>query len=233
MLTMICRFKPVLNTPVQRCISGQTIYQAISARRFSTPAAKMSSVSDVIKTDHRELEQYYEHIVNATSEDEKTRYQNLFVWELARHSVGEELVVYPVFEKQVQGGKALAEEDRKEHQKVKEQLYQFQKMKAGDPNFDPTIKTLMSELKEHIKHEEDNDLPKLEKAISREESKSLAKSFERTKKFVPTKSHPSAPDKPPFETVVGLMAAPIDKLQDLFKKFPRTDSREGVPHQDE
>jgi hypothetical protein len=43
----------------------------------------------------------------------------------------------------------------------------------------------------------------------------------RTKKFVPTHSHPNAPDKPPFETVVGLMTAPLDKLQDVFKKFPK------------
>lgn len=37
---------------------------------------------------------------------------------------------------------------------------------------------------------------------------------------VDVRSHPSAPDKPPFETVVGLMAAPIDKLRDLFTAFP-------------
>lgn len=35
------------------------------------------------------------------------------------------------------------------------------------------------------------------------------------------RSHPSAPDKPPFETVVGLMTAPVDKLINLFNKFPK------------
>lgn len=32
--------------------------------------------------------------------------------------------------------------------------------------------------------------------------------------------HPSFPDKPPFETAVALLAAPIDKLRDLFVTFP-------------
>jgi hypothetical protein len=32
-----------------------------------------------------------------------------------------------------------------------------------------------------------------------------------------------AGDKPPYETVAGLMATPIDKLGDIFRKFPKTD----------
>jgi hypothetical protein len=35
------------------------------------------------------------------------------------------------------------------------------------------------------------------------------------------RAHPNAPNKPPFETVAGLMAAPLDKLRDLFEKFPQ------------
>jgi len=35
------------------------------------------------------------------------------------------------------------------------------------------------------------------------------------------RAHPNAPNKPPFETVAGLLAAPLDKLRDLFEKFPQ------------
>jgi hypothetical protein len=78
----------------------------------------------------------------------------------------------------------------------------------------------MKDLDQHIKEEENDDLPALEKAISVSESQSLAKSFGRTKAFVPSRSHPSAPSKPPFETIVGLLTAPIDHLGDVFRKFP-------------
>ena len=60
----------------------------------------------------------------------------------------------------------------------------------------------------------------------------MTESFARTKHFIPTKSHPSAPDRPPYETVMGLMAAPMDKLMDMFKSFPRerkTDQLDDVP----
>jgi hypothetical protein len=78
----------------------------------------------------------------------------------------------------------------------------------------------MKDLNQHIKEEENDDLPALESAIQNDESESIAKSFGRTKAFVPSRSHPSAPNKPPFETVVGLMTAPVDHLMDLFRKFP-------------
>lgn len=100
-------------------------------------------------------------------------------------------------------------------------------MMPSDTQFIPTIRELMEELSEHIKEEEADDLPKLEAALSQEDSQSYAKSFGRTKMFVPSRSHPSAPDKPPFETVVGLLTAPIDHLADLFRKWPDTS---GMPN---
>jgi hemerythrin superfamily protein len=76
------------------------------------------SISDAIRHDHAELKQYYDTIVSAADNDTKARYQNLFVWELARHSIGEELVVYPAMEKYVEDGKSIAEKDRAEHNRV-------------------------------------------------------------------------------------------------------------------
>lgn len=95
-------------------------------------------------------------------------------------------------------------------------------MKSTDSNFLPTINALMEELSQHIKEEETADLVKLEKALTDNESESLSKSFGRTKMFIPSRSHPSAPSKPPFETAIGLLTAPIDHLADLFRKWPET-----------
>jgi hypothetical protein len=100
-------------------------------------------------------------------------------------------------------------------------------MKPSDPEFESTVRALMQDLSEHIKEEESQDLPKLEETLTEEESKKLARSFSNTKIFVPSRSHPSAPDKPPFETAIGLMTAPIDHLADLFRSWPHTS---GMPN---
>ncbi|KAJ5479690.1 hypothetical protein N7530_005199 [Penicillium desertorum] len=199
-----------------------------SRRTFAISSIAMApTISDAIKKDHREIESYYDNILKASDETEQTKWQNQFTWELARHSIGEELVVYPALEKYVSNGVELANKDRQEHQSVKEQLKKFQNMKPSDSEFIPTIKALMEDLSQHIKEEETDDLPKLEDVLSQEESEKYSTSFGRTKMFVPSRSHPSAPDKPPYETAVGLLAAPIDHLADLFRKWPHTS---GMPN---
>ncbi|KAG0264607.1 hypothetical protein BGZ95_003551 [Linnemannia exigua] len=191
--------------------TSSTMSQATTQQRISEP----------VKKDHRELEEYYHKILDAKDEDEKTRWANQFTWELARHSVGEELVMYPQMRKSIEDGDALVEKDLREHQEVKEQLFKFQSMKATEPDFEPLLKAIWKNLAQHIKEEEEIDLVKLEQVLSNEESFGLAKKFHLTKKFVPTRSHPSAPNHPPFETVVGLLTAPMDKIRDAFSRFPK------------
>jgi len=181
----------------------------------------MSTISEAITKDHRELEQYYHEIVNSSDHDHQQRFGNQFTWELARHSVAEELVVYPAFEKHMgPEGHQIAEDDRKEHHRVKELLKEFQNMKSEDPKYVPKLKELWAMLAEHIKEEESRDMPALEAKLESGMSETMAKSFGRTKAFVPSRSHPSAGEHPPFETVMGLLTAPIDHLADLFRKFP-------------
>jgi hypothetical protein len=102
-------------------------------------------------------------------------------------------------------------------------LYQFQQLDSSDPQYTGQIKQIWESLSQHIKEEEETDLPQLEKALHdmSGESDKLASSFERTKYFVPTRSHPAAGENPLFESVAGLLAAPVDKLADMFRKFPQ------------
>ena len=178
----------------------------------------------------QEIKEYAENIRTATDDDSKTRWQNQFTWELTRHSIGEELVVYPAFIKHLGAkGQAMADKDRDDHQSVRLRSRRKFSIKTNshrsrtpeNSEFIATLEALIKDLNQHIKEEENDDLPALESAIQNDESESIAKSFGRTKAFVPSRSHPNAPNKPPFETVVGLMMAPIDHLGDLFRKFPR------------
>jgi len=188
----------------------------------------MAKISEAIKHDHRELEEMRQNILDASSTDEKTRWRNQFTWELARHSIGEELVLYPAFERHLADGRQMADKDRQEHMKVKELLNKFQDLSPDSDGFEPLLTVLWKELSQHIKEEEEQDLVAIEGKLSADESEQLVTSFKRTKMFIPTRSHPNAPDKPPFETVAGLLAAPIDHLRDLFRKFPQ-ESKSQLP----
>lgn len=60
---------------------------------------------------------YSEYVKSKGDPDAQTRWTNLLTWEIARHAVGEEIVVYPLMEKHLGAkGKSLADNDRKDHQ---------------------------------------------------------------------------------------------------------------------
>ena len=86
--------------------------------RKASQAHSISTISEVITHDHQELKDFYNNILNAQDDESKIRWQNQLTWELARHSIGEELVVYPAMEKLLPNGKELADKDRKEHLRV-------------------------------------------------------------------------------------------------------------------
>lgn len=126
------RIKPIATIRFPLLLPRATTLSAYhNHRRFltTTPVAAMShaasassetpkGISDPVKKDHRELEEYYHKILNASDEDEKSRWANQFVWELARHSVGEELVMYPCMKKVLKDGDSIVEKDLREHQEV-------------------------------------------------------------------------------------------------------------------
>jgi hemerythrin superfamily protein len=193
--------------------------------------SKQQTLLQAVAEDHREMYEYHEKYLEAKKAnnlDEQERWVRQMIWEIARHAVGEELVVYPLMEKHLGAkGKEWADKDREEHQEVKILLSKLESLKAGTPEYDQTISEMMKHLREHNDSEERQDLPPLEEVLrskaadnATDPSKEAAISFKRTKLFAPTRSHPSAPNKPPFETIAGLMAAPIDKLKDMFAKFP-------------
>ncbi|KAJ5574101.1 uncharacterized protein N7459_008528 [Penicillium hispanicum] len=185
----------------------------------AAPAAHVR-ILPAIKHDHRELESHCHKILTSTDPDEQTRFQNQFTWELARHAIAEELVIYPAIAKHVKGGQQLADKNRVEHQEIKEQLKTFQGLASTDPRFVPTLEALREDLGRHIQQEENEDLMQLEEALSQADSEGLTRSLDRTKMFVPSRSHPRAPSKPPFETVAGLLTAPVDMLGDMLRKWP-------------
>lgn len=91
---------------------------AFAVRSFSATPLNNGRVSDAIIEDHKELKSYYDKVMNSSDPKTQTEYANQFVWELARHSIAEEIVVYPAMEKHVPNGMDMAEKDRQEHRIV-------------------------------------------------------------------------------------------------------------------
>ena len=181
---------------------------------------EVRDIIDEILEDHRELEEYYAKYKASKSTEEAQKWFNLFVWEVSRHSVAEEIVLYPWMEARDERGIQMAKESREDHRRQKELLEDLRK--ETDPvKFDEKFDFLFKDLEEHLKKEEVEDLNYVKEQFTLHERKKASKSFSLRKKLAPTRPHPEIPDKPTaLEVGLGLLVTPIDKLKDVFTAFP-------------
>src|SRR5215212_308069 len=162
-------------------------------------AEEQRDVIEVLEHDHREVEQMFtelESLRGASTEEEQARRKDLadqVTIELVRHSVAEEVLVYPQVDKKV--GPEEAEHARKEHAEAEETLKRLEKLDADDPAFDDELATLMGEIRHHIEDEEGEMFAHMRQAMDPEELRKLGSRVEAFKKVAPTRPHPHVPQR--------------------------------------
>jgi len=148
-------------------------------------------------------------------------FANLLIKEVSQHSVIEEEVIYPALKRiNEKAGPFMADRSWSEHRSVKKLLNSLDGLGPRHPAFDPTLRSIQSELLKHIQEEESEVFPYMEKKMSRQELDGLAKSLERLRPLAPTRPHPLMPDHPPVNALLGALVAVVDRVRDLGKSFP-------------
>src|SRR3954451_6193440 len=125
-------------------------------------------VIEILVHDHREGEQMSKKLENlrgdhsdAANDKRKTLTEQVTI-ELVRHSVAEEVLVYPGVSDRI--GEDEAEHARKEHAEAEETMAKLEKLDPGDPAFDDELATLMGEIRHHIEDEEGEMFAHMRKA---------------------------------------------------------------------
>jgi iron-sulfur cluster repair protein YtfE (RIC family) len=176
-------------------------------------------VIEILEHDHREVEQMFaelESLRGASTDEALARRKELaeqVTIELVRHSVAEEVLVYPKVEKQVSAEQA--DHAREEHAEAEETLQRLEKLDADDPAFDDELETLMAEIRHHIEDEEGEMFAHMRQAVDADELRSLGKRVEAFKKVAPTRPHPHVPNTALARTAAGPAASLFDRMRDL------------------
>src|SRR3954467_10718614 len=176
-------------------------------------------VIEILEHDHREVEEMFaelESLRGAATDDAKSRRKTLtdqVTIELVRHSVAEEVLVYPRVEDKVSAEEA--EHARKEHAEAEETLHRLEKLDADDPAFDDELATLMREIRHHIEDEEGEMFAHMRQVIDADELRTLGSRVEAFKKVAPTRPHPNVPNEALPRTAAGPAASLFDRLRDL------------------
>ena len=176
-------------------------------------------VIEVLEHDHREVEEMFgelESLRGATTEADRARRKELteqVTIELVRHSVAEEVLVYPLVDDKVSAEEA--EHARKEHAEAEETLAKLEKLDADDPSFDAELATLMKEIRHHIEDEEGQMFKHMREVLDPEELRKLGTRVEAFKKVAPTRPHPNVPNEALPRLAAGPAASLLDRMRDL------------------
>ena len=171
----------------------------------------------VLKDEHRrmiELFQEIEEIPVANGDARKAKFEQVST-ALSVHAVAEEELLYPLMRRSIPDGEQLVEHALDEHQTVKEALARLEKMSADNIDFEGELRTLMTNVREHIQEEEGELLPLLQQHVDQKTLDSLGPQLQAAEAMAPTRPHPNAPNTPPGNILAGAGAMIVDKARDI------------------
>lgn len=173
-------------------------------------------VIEILTADHREMVGLLEVIEETADPDERRALTDSVIAEVVRHSVAEELFVYPAYERVVPDGAEEVEHDKEEHQELEEVMKQLEGLDAGSAEFLAIIKHFKELLDHHADDEESDQFPKMREHFSAEDLVDLGRKVEAAKKIAPTRPHPGSPHSELFHMTVGPGIGMVDRLRDAL-----------------
>ncbi|BBX36082.1 hemerythrin HHE cation binding domain-containing protein [Mycolicibacterium mageritense DSM 44476 = CIP 104973] len=171
---------------------------------------------DRIIADHREVEAVFKEIEGCGTPAKRHELVEHAIAELVRHSIGEEEYLYPAARKALPAGDDLANRKLREHTDAEWVMKRIEGLHADDTQFESLITKLIDDVRQHFESEEREVLPGLRTACSDTELRALGEKFEHSKRSAPTRPHPSAPNRAPFNKILAPGEGLIDRLRDAM-----------------
>lgn len=179
-------------------------------------ATETKDVVDILTTDHREVLDLIASIGSSSDTAERRDKADTVIAELVRHSVAEEMFVYPAMREHLDDGDEQVKHDIEEHQQLEEALKELEGVDAEDARFPEFVKKVEQLLRHHASDEEQNQFPRLRRALPAEKLVELGTMVESAKLVAPTRPHPSSPHAALFHMALGPGIGLVDKLRDAL-----------------
>ncbi len=137
-----------------------------AAKTKYSDASSFKDAIAALKSDHRAVEKAFKEY-EKIPEGEHARKKKLadhICDELLVHMTVEEEIFYPDIKENVQDAEDIVNEGIVEHAGAKMLIKQIQGMKGDEELFDTKVKVLSEQIEHHVKEEEEEMFPKVEKS---------------------------------------------------------------------
>jgi len=183
----------------------------------------MSNAFDMLRADHRELEQMLAGLedgpaqanrVTAIRPEARKRLTEKLIIESSKHEAAEEEYFWPTVRDRLPDGDQLADHAIAQETDGKNLLAWLEKLSPGDAEFEGLLSRYIPAAREHIGYEEDVVWPALQQVLTAAEADDLGKDIAIAKEIAPTRPHPHIPPQPGVLKTAGPAVAAADKVRD-------------------
>jgi hemerythrin superfamily protein len=126
-------------------------------------------VVDLLTTDHHEVLDLLQQIKISTDAEERRDLADIVISELVRHSVAEEMYVYPAMRKYLPDGEQAVDHDTEEHKELEGTMKKLESADAQSAEFDQLLAELETTLRDHVLDEEGDQFPQLRAQVPQDE----------------------------------------------------------------
>jgi hemerythrin superfamily protein len=183
-----------------------------TAARDDVPAG--ADVVDELTNDHHQVLDLLARVTATQDATERRDLADTAIAEVVRHSVAEEMYVYPAMSEALEHGDDTVEHDKEEHNKLERIMKDLEGVDGDDPRFDALVGDMTEALRHHADDEETQQFPRMREQIPQEQLVELRRKVEAAKKIAPTRPHPDAPNEELFHKMAGPGVGLVDRLRD-------------------
>ncbi|CDR05632.1 hemerythrin domain-containing protein [Streptomyces iranensis] len=138
-----------------------------------TATPEQHDVVALLTADHRVVRDLFEGYRTTTDPERRRQLVDRMTVEVVRHSVAEEVHLYPTVRKALPNGDRIADEEIEELTEAERILADLDAVDPRDRRFDPLVRELMDVVSMHIRGEEDLVFPELRERLTPEERMAL------------------------------------------------------------
>ncbi|WP_148572589.1 hemerythrin domain-containing protein [Nocardioides caldifontis] len=187
------------------------------------------------KRDHVELDRLLRDLETLVDREgpERTPAQEAVLHRIARlvfpHAFAEESVLWPELRRRLPDGEALTLQVEQEHQEVNEL---WTSLEAGELPLEKrraALDRLVEVLREDVRDEEDQLLPRLQEAVDERRLRRLGAAWEAVRRTAPTRPHPVVARRPPGNALAALPLTVLDRSRDGLDALARRGPGPLVP----
>lgn len=179
-----------------------------------TQAQDARDVVDELTTDHQEALDLLDRIAETADPAQRRDLADTVIGEVVRHSVAEEMYVYPAMRDHVPDGEKAVAHDTEEHRELERVMKRLESADAGEPRFTEIVGEMTEKLRHHARDEEAEQFPALRQHVPQQTLVELRDKVETAKRMAPTRPHPNAPNAEMFHKLVGPGVGMLDRMRD-------------------